>query len=174
MQMQLLVIRHALAGDSEEWIAAGQDDDLRPLTKEGRKRMRAGAAGLHRLVAGIDVLATSPLVRARQTAELVAAEFDVPEVADIDCLRPDARHSAFLSWLRAVPAAGTVAIVGHRPHLHELVSWLLTGTAEPFVEMKKGAAIMLDFGARARGRPRPGTATLLWALAPAQLRRLGE
>ncbi len=170
--MQLLVIRHALAGDPEEFAKIGENDDLRPITREGRKRMRAGVAGLHRIVDRIDVLATSPLLRARQTAEIVAAEFDLPEILETDVLRPEARHTAFLTWLRDVEYAGTAAIVGHRPHLHELVGWLLTGTPDAFITIKKGAALMLEF--EARGRPRRGAATLLWALTPRQLRRLGE
>ncbi len=171
--MELLVIRHALAGDPAEFAKTGQEDDVRPITKEGRKRMRVGAIGLHRVVAGIDVLATSPLVRARETAEIVAAEFDVPEITEVSALRPEARHSVFLTWLRGLGATGTVAVVGHRPHLNELVGWLLTGSPDPIVTIKKGAAVMLEFGERARGRPRPGVASLLWSLTPAQLRRLG-
>jgi phosphohistidine phosphatase len=71
--MRLLVIRHAGAAESVtgvEHIAGdtktGVSDDCGPLTAEGRERMRLGAAGLHRLVSRIDVLATSPLVRARR------------------------------------------------------------------------------------------------------------
>ena len=68
--MNILVIRHAIAADRERHAEQhdGEDDGLRPLTARGRKRMREGARGLRRLVPKIDLLATSPLTRAAQTA----------------------------------------------------------------------------------------------------------
>ena len=61
---------------AEEWEAEGRDDRLRPLTPEGRKEMQRVAPGLARLVPTIDVLATSPLARAAETAEIVAQAYD--------------------------------------------------------------------------------------------------
>src|SRR5262249_17271331 len=74
--MNLLIIRHATAQDKGEWAKSGRSDDERPLTGEGRRKMAQTAKGLRNVVDQIDVLATSPLVRARQTAEIVAEEFD--------------------------------------------------------------------------------------------------
>jgi len=67
--MQLLLIRHAIAEDRFEFARTGQSDYYRPLTERGRARMARGATGLRTLVPDIDVLATSPLTRAVQTAE---------------------------------------------------------------------------------------------------------
>jgi phosphohistidine phosphatase len=168
--MQLLVIRHARAESVKEFAKTNQNDDLRPLTTDGRERMRLGAAGLHKLVDEIDVLATSPLVRARQTAEIVAAEFGGLAIVEIDALRPGSAPEAFGKWLESAGSLETIAIVGHNTHLRELVGWLITGSPDAIVQIKKGAAVMLKLSAH---RP-DKTATLLWSLAPRQLRMLGS
>jgi len=171
--MQLLVIRHARAESVKEFAKTGKDDDLRPLTADGRERMRLGAAGLHRLVDEIDLLASSPLLRARQTADILAEEFGAPDVVELDQLRPQTPPADFIEWVRDAGARETVAIVGHEAQLTGLVGWLLTGSPDPIVEIRKGAAVMLEVGAPRPGRGRPYGARLLWALTPRQLRMLG-
>lgn len=172
--MRLLVIRHARAEKVKEFARTGASDDLRPLTADGEERMRRGAAGLRRLVETVDVLATSPLVRTRQTADIVAAALDVPEVIELDELRPGATPEALGEWLQDAGAEETFAVVGHETQLRELVGWLLTGKAEQVVEIKKGAAVMLDVRARGRRRTGPRSGTLLWSLTPRQLRSLAD
>ena len=125
--MCLLVVRHAIAMDREEFARSGKDDGERPLTKEGRDKMQKGAKGLREIVPTIDVLASSPLVRAMETAAIVAAAYDSLPVVTIDELKPEAKLAAFLRWLKSQHAEETVAIVGHEPHLSTLVSWLLAG-----------------------------------------------
>ena len=166
--MRLLVIRHAIAEEREEFAFTGRPDSERPLTKDGRDRMRRAAAGLAHVVDSIDVLATSPYTRAMQTAEIVSAEFDDVEVLTVQELVQEAEPDDLLPWLRAHASEATVAIVGHEPHLGLLVGWLLTGRHEAFVELKKGSACLLEFD----DPPAPGNATLLWALAPSHLRAL--
>jgi phosphohistidine phosphatase len=166
--MQLLVIRHAIAEDAEDFARSGKSDELRPLTNDGRERMRAGVRGLRRVCPGVDVLGSSPLLRARQTAEIVAVEFGIRDIAEVDALRPGSKRADLLAWLRDHDA-GTVAIVGHNPDLSELTGWLVTGEPRSIVNLKKGAAVLLDF---ADNRPRAGGATLSWALTPAQMRLL--
>lgn len=170
--MQLLVVRHGRAESVKEFAKSGASDDLRPLTGDGQERMRVGAVGLHRIVEDLDVLATSPLVRARQTADILAAEFDAPEIIELEELRPHAPPDAFGEWIRDAGDAETIAIVGHDAQLRALIGWLLTGKAKPLVEVKKGAAVMLDVRARGRRLRGPGSATLLWSLSPRQLRML--
>lgn len=170
--MQLLVIRHARAENAQEFANTGASDDSRPITEDGGERMRLGAAGLHRLVKDIDVIATSPLVRARQTAEIVAAEFGIRGIVELDQLRPEAPPDALVDWLRGAGKKETFAIVGHRPHLGGLVGWLLTGKPKGVVEIKKGAAVMLEIRSSGMRRPRAGKARLLWSLTPKQLRQL--
>jgi phosphohistidine phosphatase len=168
--VQLLVVRHAIAEQKEEFARTGKDDSQRPLTVDGRRKMRRGTAGLRAVVPAIDVLATSPLLRAVQTAEILAAVYDGRNMVTVKELSPDSEFPPFLRWLRTQDAGGTVAIVGHEPHLSGLTSWLLTGRKRSFISLKKGAACLLEFGEQ----PKAGAATLVWALAPSQLRQLGE
>jgi phosphohistidine phosphatase len=166
--MQVLLIRHAAAEDAEEFARAGGDDALRPLTKMGRWKMERIARGLHTVVPAIDVLASSTLVRARQTAEIVAEAYRDLSPEAIPSLAPASRPGAFVQWLRRQEAA-TVAAVGHEPHLPALAGLLVTGHAQPWLSFKKGGACLLDF----EGEVAPGEARLVWMLTPALLRRLG-
>ena len=98
--MRLLAVRHAIAEEPEVFARTGRDDRLRPLTDEGRKRMRRGARGLRSLVPQIDLLATSPLIRAAQTGAILDAVYgDLPAV-EIEQLAPEATPQDFLAWLR--------------------------------------------------------------------------
>lgn len=166
--MKLLVIRHAIAEDREEFASTGGSDARRPLARRGRSRMKRGARGIRSLVPTLDVLGTSPLVRAAQTAEIVAAAYGDLVIETVPDLSPQRALEGLLPWLQSHPAEATVAAVGHEPHLGQLVGWLLTGGSESFLELKKGAACLLEFD----DAPAPGGAILLWALAPSQLRAL--
>ena len=174
--MNLLVIRHGIAEDKEAFAASGRSDDLRPLTQAGRAKMRRGAQGLRAICPRVAVLASSPLVRARETAEIVAPALDIARVEIVDALRPERSFEELVGWLRSrvVPndhgANPTIAVVGHEPHLSGLVTWLMTSTAESRIELKKGAACLLGFEETIAA----GAAELRWALTPVQLRSLGQ
>src|SRR5262249_48637670 len=73
--MRLYLMRHGPAGERATWT---DDDQLRPLTEKGDRRMRSAAEGLKLLNPVVDTLLSSPLVRARQTAEIVGAAFNLP------------------------------------------------------------------------------------------------
>lgn len=166
--MQLLVIRHAIAEEREAHAAAGGHDDDRPLTPFGKRRMRRNAKGLRRAATHIEVLASSPLVRAQQTARIVADEYRIPDVEVVEALRPDRHPRELLAWLSRQPADATVAVVGHDPHVSSLVLWSLAGSDEPVAVFKKGGVALLEFDRK----PAAGKARLHWLLTPAQLRDL--
>ena len=169
--MELLVIRHGVAEEREEFAATGKDDSLRPLTKEGRWKMERGAKALRHALPSLNVIATSPYTRAAQTAKIVAAAYDDVDVERLDALTPDGRPQAFLTWLRGRESDDRVAAVGHEPHLGSLVYWLLTGEAvEGRIAMKKGGACLLELDPKSRA----GKATLIWSLTPSLLRRLDD
>ncbi|MFL5576556.1 MAG: phosphohistidine phosphatase SixA [Gemmatimonadaceae bacterium] len=168
--MQLLLVRHAIAEEREAFARTGQDDSLRPLTKEGKWKMERIAKGLRRAAGAIDLVATSPFVRAAETAKLLARACGDPPVDEVGALTPDAEPDALLRWLRRRRAPELVAVVGHEPHLGCLATWLLAGLAEPRLPFKKGGACLLELDAR----PRAGGATLAWALTPSLLRRLAD
>jgi phosphohistidine phosphatase len=169
--MRLLVIRHGPAGNRETWAAeSGLPDEVRPLTERGRDRMEAAARGIGGLVDDVEILATSPLTRSSQSAEIVAAALGSPELVLLEALRPERDPAELAHWLRELNVNGAVGVVGHEPHLGLLVGWLLTGRAEAPVELKKGAAALLELAdpvAQGGGR-------LLWSLAPRHLRSLGK
>ena len=167
--MNVLVIRHAIAEDRRRFAKTGQDDGLRPLTARGRRRMVEGVSGLRRAVPEIHVLATSPLTRAAQTAELVADKYRGVKAVELPQLAPDKPVRGVLRWLQDQRFDATVALVGHEPQLGVFASWMLTGLEESFVELKKGAACMLSLDEYVKA----GRATLVWSLKPSQLRRLG-
>jgi phosphohistidine phosphatase len=168
--MQLLIIRHAIAEDRDVFAESGAPDEDRPLTAFGKRRMRRNVRGLRRVAPQIDVLATSPLVRADQTARIVAEEYGLSEVETVEALRPDARLRDLLRWIAKQPADAVVAVVGHEPHLGTLVTWLISGVELQGVSIKKGGAALVEF----QKKPSASGGTLEWLLTPAQLRSLGE
>src|SRR5205085_10060318 len=136
--------RHAIAEDRVAFAQTGADDDQRPVTEEGARKMRRAAAGLRSIVPSIDLLAASPLVRAVQTAGIVAAVYGAVEPQVTPTLTPGSRPSAFLHWLQHQPG-DVIAAVGHEPDLGILASWLVSGVAESWLPLKKGASCFLEF-----------------------------
>lgn len=167
--MKLVIVRHGIAMEREDWAAQSEDDDLRPLTGEGEKRMRRAARGIGAVLKGIDVVATSPLTRARQTARIVADAFGVDALTEVPALAPGVGAEAVVDWLQGQDPAATLVLVGHEPDLSDLVAWLTTASHQSFMPLKKGAACLLE----TEGRPDAGAFQLRWALTPAQLRDLG-
>jgi phosphohistidine phosphatase len=168
--MELLIIRHAIAVDREEFAESGQSDAERPLTDFGRRRMRKNVRGLRRVGPAPEVIVTSPFVRAADTARIVADAFGVESVETLDALTPEHHPSDLLPWLSQQPRDAVVAVVGHEPHLGTLVTWLVGGIEAPNVELKKGGVCLLDLGDRLEA----GTAVMRWLLRPAHLRTIAD
>ena len=124
--MQLLVVRHALAEEREIFVQTGKPDDMRPLTSKGKSKMRKNAQGIVKLVPHINVLATSPLVRAMQTSEILLKEYLNTPQETLAALSPRGAKQAVLTWLQAQPTQNVIALIGHEPDLGELVSWFLS------------------------------------------------
>ena len=98
-RMQLLVIRHGIAEEAETFAATGLNDSQRPLTKSGKRKMKEVAAGLREIVETVDVIGASPLLRAQQTAEIVAKAYgDVP-VLTVQALSPGSEPSDLVEWV---------------------------------------------------------------------------
>jgi phosphohistidine phosphatase len=165
--VKLLVIRHGPAGDREAWAAEGRDDRLRPLTSDGKKEMRQVAKGLRTLVPDIDLIATSPLVRAVQTAEVVEKQYGGESVT-VEALAPGHDPEEMVPWLRQHRSLAIAAVVGHEPDLSTLAGYLLTGQRSSFLALKKSGACLLNLS----DSPKAGAAVLEWLLIPRVLRRL--
>jgi len=168
--MELLVVRHAVAKDAEAFARKGKPDGERPLTKEGRREFRRGARGIARLAGEVDVLATSPLVRARETAALLAPALGCGRPLRRPELAAGAPARKLVAWLARQRRGATVAVVGHEPDLSRLVALLATGRAQDAIVIEKGGACLLAFD----GAVRAGAGTLRWLLTARQLRRLGR
>jgi phosphohistidine phosphatase len=167
--MDLFVIRHGVAAEPSANRPAA--DRRRPLTVEGKKRMRRVAAGLQRLGTAFDRILTSPLRRAVQTAAILGLCLGVRpgKIVRTDLMLPGADIDDLLDMLRRNHRDETVALVGHEPHLSGLLAKLLTnGGTGSFVEMKKGAAahVRMEWDG---SRPR---ATLVALLPARALRRI--
>jgi phosphohistidine phosphatase len=168
--VRLLFVRHASAEDRETYARSHKDDAARPLTPEGRQKMERAAVGLRSAVPEIDLLAASPFKRAYDTAEIIGRAYDGLKVERVAELAPGSGVDRFLEWLQGQRSHGTVAVVGHEPDLSRSICALLAGTNGPFLELRKGAACLLDLS----GPVNRGTATLDWLLGPKHLRRIGE
>jgi phosphohistidine phosphatase len=160
---ELYVIRHAPAEDSSP-----RGDHGRALTAEGRSEMADAVDGLARLIDPLELIAASPLTRARQTADLLAERFPDAERATLDALAPGLDREALAEWLDAAPQR-RIAIVGHEPDLSALVGWLIGGAGGARLKMRKGAVAALALG----GGLGPRVAELDWHMTRGALRRLG-
>jgi len=166
--MQLILVRHAPAELRSEDGGSQTDDTLRVVTPKGRRKMRRAASGLVATVPMPNVLATSPLVRAVETAEIIGEAYDrlLPET--VPELRPGAGADAMIAWLRHLPDEHRVVAVGHEPDLSLLASVLVGSGKHPVLGFKKGGACLLIVPEGVT----PGAATLEWLMTPRQLRRL--
>jgi phosphohistidine phosphatase len=164
----ILLVRHAKAEARSSPGLGAKKDARRPLTDAGRKRMRRAAKALRRLVPAVDVIASSPLIRARETAEILAGRYDDLAVVDLTPLSPGGSERALLGWLREQRQDAVVVLVGHEPDLGLLASWLLSGKRSAFAPLCKGAACLIRFAEA----PVAGGGVLEWILTPKLLDKL--
>ena len=161
---ELYFIRHGLAEDRGD---AWPDDTKRPLSDEGMSRMRKAARGLARLGVSPEVVLTSPLLRARQTAEIVATGLGPrPSLVNVDSLAPDGTYAAVMADLEKQSRKSRIALVGHEPMMGELAARLI-GSRHP-IEFKKGGVCRIDLG----DLPPTGPGDLRWMVTPKMLRSL--
>jgi phosphohistidine phosphatase len=166
--MRLSLLRHGIA--VEPGSPGYEDDSQRPLTAKGERRMRRAAKGMLALGTSYDELVSSPYLRARQTADIVAQALSLAEGLRLSpTLAPDGNPRELLEELRGDRSATQhIVLVGHEPYLSRLISTLLTGHQNLPVALKKGGLCMLDIETLRFGR----CARLAWLLTPRQLRRL--
>lgn len=173
--IELYLMRHGIAADLGEGGVIRDAD--RPLTMEGRAKMKQAAAGLGALDLKFNIILTSPLLRARQTAEAVAEVLDLQHrVKIIESLAPgrafatgEAGHAEIFLELGAFQFDRAL-LVGHMPDLSELASHLLTGNRNLNIEFKKGSLCAIEVASL----PPRGPALLKWQMTPKHLRMLGK
>ena len=122
------------------------DDAKRPLTPEGKQRMREIGAGLVRAGVEADWIVSSPLLRAAQTAEIVAETLDSQPPVDIcEALRPGGAPEALIAFLAKRPNRRRVMVVGHEPDLGELAARLIGAGRNASIPFKKGGCCLITF-----------------------------
>ena len=162
--MELVFLRHGLAVDREEWKG---EDEPRPLTAEGVERTKEVVRGLRALKVRPNVILSSPLLRARETAEIAKKGLSSDaKVELVDELTPSAAPDRLIARLADLAGKPVVLCVGHEPHLSTTTSAMVSGKIAASLEMKKAGACCIRF----TGIPKAGAGTLLWLLPPKVLR----
>jgi phosphohistidine phosphatase len=157
--MKLYFLRHGLA-DRSAWM--GMDFE-RPLTEEGKERMMQEADSIKQLDLGLDAILTSPLVRAYQTAEIVAEQLSMLDLLVVDeRLEPGFGPSDLTGILEGYPHADEIMLIGHEPDFSETISYLIGGGN---IVCKKGSLARVDLVDAG-----PLAGELVWLIPPKALR----
>jgi phosphohistidine phosphatase len=155
---RIYLVRHGIAGDPDAWKGP---DDSRPLNERGRLQFRETARTFAKLGGRIELLCTSPLVRAVQTAEILAGALELGEVMVLEELRPNVPVQQLLGRATDLPAK-RIALVGHDPQLSGVAAAL--ARVEPArIDFPKGAIIRFDADDAAARKAEPR-----WWLAPGE------
>jgi phosphohistidine phosphatase len=163
--MEIYFLRHANAGRPK---INREKDEQRPLDKVGIEQCHVVGRALASLGVKPDVIISSPLVRARETASIVADEIGHREKIVLDdAMRPDAEYSDFQQLLARYKSADTIMVVGHNPSETGFLNRLVTGNSSEAIELKKGAVARIDY--------EPGKQPVLkWAMPPKVVRAIQE
>ncbi len=164
--MVLYIVRH---GAAVPHGTPGVAEDDRPLTEDGISKMKKIAAGLKELDILPEAILSSPLPRAKQTAEIVReiCGKKIPLVL-VQGLAPGGSRQEVYDEIRQRKDTGSLMLVGHQPSLGEMAGEIAWGSAEHYVELKKGGVCALELE-ELRDVPK---GTLLWLLTPAILRSI--
>jgi phosphohistidine phosphatase SixA len=164
--MRVVLMRHAEAGDADP--SRWPDDRDRPLTHEGRLEHAQVAAGLRRMGVGFERILTSPLVRARETADITARAYGgTPAPEETELLGDRAEPARIVAALPGF-GASSLLCVGHEPTLSRLVAVLISRDGSARAEMRKSGVAVIDFG----GPVGPGRGVLALHLRPAEIAQL--
>ena len=163
--IELYLVRHAIAAERGPKYP---DDRQRPLTPAGAKKFGDSVPGLLEMGATIDFVLTSPLVRAHETAVLLAKDLKPkPGIIEVEALAPGGRHAAIVEAIKThAKRHRRLALVGHEPDLGELAARLLAARGN--FEFKKGGVCLIEVDTATPGGP----GTLRWFMPPKSLRAL--
>jgi phosphohistidine phosphatase len=163
--MNLYLLRHGIAVDPSAPDFA--NDAERPLTSKGKHRLRQIAGAMRAMKISFDVILSSPYVRAKQTAEIVAKELRRrKKLKFTDELTPGGNPKSLIQQLNDLrPKSKNILLVGHEPYLSKLIALLAAGTANMEIDLKKGALCKLETDSLRYAR----CATLVCLLAPRHL-----
>lgn len=164
--MNVYLMRHGVAEAKDK---TGVPDDQRELTKKGAKKTRKAAKGLRALKIPFDRIVTSPLPRARETADIVADVLKLEEeVAEAPELAPDASMESLVARLVEYRDCRELLLVGHQPFLGKAASLLLSRNEGAQIDLKKSGVCCIELNELDLKKP----GVLRWMLTPRQLRKL--
>ncbi|MGB8213387.1 MAG: phosphohistidine phosphatase SixA [Anaerolineales bacterium] len=163
--MNLYILRHAIA--VEPGSPAYEDDSQRPLTDRGAAKMKQIASGLRHMDVEFDLVLSSPHLRTRQTAEILAKSYDIPDKVIITpALLPEAPASQIINEINEnYSRFNNVVLVGHQPYLNTLISMLISGDPTLNITLKKGGLCRLSVERLRYDR----CAKLEWLIYPFQI-----
>jgi phosphohistidine phosphatase len=163
--MNLYLLRHGIAVDPS--VPDFADDMERPLTPKGKRRLRQIAVAMGVLKISFDVIFSSPYVRAKQTAEIVAKSLRCQKKLKFtDDLTPGGNPKLLIQQLNELrPKSKNILLVGHEPYLSKLIALLTAGNTSMEIDLKKGSLCKLETETLRYGR----CATFVWLLAPRHL-----
>lgn len=164
---ELYIMRHgvAAAGRTPEY----PEDAKRPLTPVGKKKMQEISKGLKRLDVAVDWIVSSPLVRAVETAEIIAAALLAEgQLEQSETLSPGGSAEALIAHLAKHPHRRRVLVVGHEPDLSDLAARLMGAGRHVNLAFKKGGCCLIRF----EEFPPRSPGQLTWWLTPRVLRKL--
>lgn len=160
--MRLFILRHGIA----EEHGAGKSDELRRLTSKGKNELKLSFKGLKKLVESFNMVLTSPLIRAKETAEILCEEFNCSKVLkEFDLLAEYGVELKILKMLSEKNNIENICLVGHQPMIGELIMFLISGKATDSIPLKKGGVACLDLFLPAKA----GEVQLKWLLTPKQM-----
>jgi phosphohistidine phosphatase len=165
--MELYILRHGIA--VERGTEGFADDSQRPLTADGRAKLKLQSQGMKRLDLGIDLVLTSPYVRAEETARIAASVLKIKTVKLTKNLQPEAAFKGLAREIAQIKHSG-ILLVGHEPHLSGLISFLVGDNDDVAIDLKKGGLCKLTLE-KSCG---PNSAVLNWLMEPSHLRLLAE
>jgi phosphohistidine phosphatase len=153
--VDVYLIRHADAVPQNN--SGPCSDEERPLSDVGHAQAHALGEALRQKGVTLAAIVTSPLLRARQTAEgMVKGWSPAPQILPCEDLAPGSRPKRLARFLRSRDAA-TVGLVGHQPDLGELAGWLI-GSKKAHIDLAKGGVAYISCD----GEPRRGSGSLIW------------
>lgn len=165
--MNVFILRHGEAGTH---VTMPSKDFDRPLTESGRGDIESVASSLKSLHVGLDRIATSPLKRAKETAEIVAGVYDenTPKLEIWEELRPEGNRHEAIQRLSRLRQDADVLLVGHEPFLSSLAGEIISGGSSARILLKKGGVAKIQILSFA---PKP-SGELRWLLTPRHLKKM--
>lgn len=166
--MNVFILRHGIASDpGEDGLAKDLPDAERPLSARGKQRLWRITEAMRTMELKFDAVVSSPLLRARQTAQIVTEALELRRKLILtEQLAPAGSPQLLIEQLNARgPRLKNILLVGHEPYLGKLIALLVAGRTTAVVELRKGGLAKLEVEKLRCAR----CASLAWLLTPKQL-----